>query len=52
LETDLSGGQYGMAEEFTGKLIEKMRECVFLYDTGHPGYTNLVKKAEAETSSH
>jgi hypothetical protein len=36
-----------MAEEFTEKLIEKMRECVFLYDTGHLVYKNLVKKAEA-----
>jgi len=26
LETDLPGGQCGMAEEFTGKLIEKLRE--------------------------
>jgi hypothetical protein len=25
LETDLPGGQYGMAEEFTEKLIEKVR---------------------------
>ena len=29
-----------MAEE----LIEKVREYVFLYDTGHPEYKNLVKK--------
>jgi hypothetical protein len=36
-----------MAEEFTEKLIEKVRDCVFLYDTGHPEYKNLVKKAEA-----
>jgi hypothetical protein len=36
-----------MVEEFTEKLIEKVRECVFLYDTGHPEYKNLVKKAEA-----
>jgi hypothetical protein len=48
LETDLSGGQYGMAEEFTEKLIEKVREYVFLYDTGHPQYMNLVKKSEAK----
>jgi hypothetical protein len=34
-----------MAEEFTEKLIEKVRECVFLYDTGYPEYKNLVKKA-------
>ena len=33
-----------MAEEFTEKLIEKVREYVFLYDTGHPEYKNLVKK--------
>jgi hypothetical protein len=33
----MSGGQYGMAEALTEKLIEKMREYVFLYDTGHPG---------------
>jgi len=26
LETNLTGGQYGMAEEFTEKLIEKVRE--------------------------
>ena len=37
-----------MAEEFTEKLIEKVREYVFLYDTGHPEYKKLVKKkAEA-----
>jgi len=47
LETDLPGGQYRMAEEFTEKLIEKVREYMFLYDTGHPEYKNLVKKAEA-----
>ena len=46
LETDLSGGQYGMAEEFTEKLIEKVRECVFLYDIGHLEYKNLTKRAE------
>jgi hypothetical protein len=28
--------QYRMAEEFTEKLIEKVREYVFLYDKGHP----------------
>jgi len=28
----LPGGQYGMAEEFTEKLIEKVQEYVFLYD--------------------
>ena len=33
-----------MAEQFTEKLIEKVREYVFLYDTGHPEYKNLVKK--------
>jgi len=33
-----------MAEEFTKKLIEKVREYLFLYDTGHPEYRNLVKK--------
>jgi len=33
LETGLPGGQYGMAGEFTEKLIEKVREYVFLYDT-------------------
>jgi hypothetical protein len=47
LEPDLPGGQYGMAEEFTEILIEKVREYVLLYDTGHPEYKNLVKKAEA-----
>jgi len=26
----------GMAEELTEKLIKKVRECVFLYDPGHP----------------
>jgi len=36
-----------MAEEFTEKLNEKVREYVFLYDTGYPEYKNLVKKAEA-----
>jgi hypothetical protein len=43
----LPGGQYGMAEELTEKLIEKVRDYVFLYDTGHPEYKNLVKKGEA-----
>jgi len=33
LETDLPGGKYGKEEEFTEKLIEKVREYVFLYDT-------------------
>jgi len=37
-----------MAEELTEKLIEKVRECVFLYDTGHLDYKNLVKKAEGD----
>ena len=36
-----------MAEEFTEKLIEKVGEYVFLYDTGHPEYKNLVKKVQA-----
>jgi hypothetical protein len=45
LETDFPGGQYGMAEEFTEKLFEKARECVFLYDTCNPEYKNLVKKS-------
>jgi hypothetical protein len=45
LETDLPGGQYGMAEEFKEKLIEKVWEYVFLYDTGHLEYKNLVKNA-------
>jgi hypothetical protein len=50
LETDLPGGQYGMAEECTEKLIEKVREYVFLYDTGHPEYKNLLRlKFYAET---
>jgi hypothetical protein len=48
LETDLPGGQYGMAEEFTEKLIEKVQEYVFLYATGNPEYKNLVKKAEVQ----
>jgi hypothetical protein len=30
---DLPGGQYGMAEEFTEKLIEKVREYVFYAET-------------------
>jgi hypothetical protein len=47
LETDFPGGQYVMAEEFTEKLIEKLREYVFLYDIGQPEYKNLVNKAEA-----
>jgi hypothetical protein len=34
-----------MAEKFTEKLIEDVREYVFLYDTGHPEYKNVVKKA-------
>ena len=33
-----------MAEEFIEKLIEKVREYVFLDDTGHPEYKNLMKK--------
>jgi hypothetical protein len=41
LEIDLPGGQYGMAEEFTEKLTKKLREYMFLYDTGHPDYKNL-----------
>jgi hypothetical protein len=36
LQTDFPGGQHGMAEELTEKLIEKVREYVFLYDPGHP----------------
>ena len=36
-----------MVEELMEKLIEKVREYVFLYDPGHPQYKNLVKKAEA-----
>jgi hypothetical protein len=47
LETDFPDGQCGMEEEFTEKLIEKLREYVFLYDTCHPAYKNLVKKVEA-----
>jgi hypothetical protein len=35
-----------MAQELTEKLIEKMREYVFLYDTVHPEYKNLVTKSE------
>ena len=46
-ETDLPGGQYGMTEELTEKLIEKVRNYVFLYDRGQPVYKHLVKKAEA-----
>jgi len=34
-----------MAEEFTEILIEKVWECVFLYDTCHPEYKNLVKES-------
>ena len=41
LGTDLPDGQYGMAEEFTEKLIEEVREYVFLRDAGHPEYKNL-----------
>jgi hypothetical protein len=48
LGTYLPGGQYGMAEEFTEKLVENVLEYAFLYDTGRPEYKNLVKKrAEA-----
>jgi hypothetical protein len=43
----LQGGQHGMARELTEKLIEKVREYVFLYDMGHPDYKNLLKKSEA-----
>jgi hypothetical protein len=35
-----------MAQELTEKLIEKVREYVFLYDTGHAEYKNLVTKSE------
>ncbi|XP_067002372.1 uncharacterized protein [Anabrus simplex] len=35
-----------MAEEVE-KLIEKVREYVFLYDIGHPDYKNVARKAEA-----
>ena len=45
LETDLPGALYGMVEEFTEKLTEKVREYVFLYNTGHPEYKNFVEKA-------
>jgi hypothetical protein len=44
----LPGGQYRMEKELTEKLIEKVREYVFLYDTGHPKYKNLVKKKHGE----
>ena len=33
-----------MAGELTEKLIEKVREYVFLYDSGHPQYKNILKK--------
>jgi len=33
-----------VAEESTEKLIEKVQDYVFLYDTGHPEYKNIVKK--------
>jgi hypothetical protein len=37
LETDLPGGQYGMAEEFTEKLTEKVRIEVLRRDSDiHP----------------
>jgi hypothetical protein len=42
----LPGGQYGMVQELTKKLIEKVREYVFLYDTGHLEYKNPVKKVK------
>ena len=38
LETDLPGGQYEIAEEFTEKLIEKAQNYIFWHDTGHPEY--------------
>ena len=41
--THLPGGQNGMAEKFTEKLIENVRKYVFLHDTGHPEYKNVVK---------
>ena len=37
-----------MVEEFTEKLIEKVREYVFLYDTGHPEYKNMNKLKHGE----
>jgi hypothetical protein len=33
--------------EWRKNSLKKVREYVFLYDTGHPEYKNLVKKAEA-----
>jgi hypothetical protein len=33
-----------MAQELTKKLVEKVQEYVFLYDTGHPEYKSLLKK--------
>jgi hypothetical protein len=45
VETDLPDEQYRMAEEFNEKLTEKVWEYMFLYDTGHLEYKNLVKIA-------
>jgi hypothetical protein len=42
----LPGGQYEMAQALTEKLIEKVWKYVFLYDTGHPEYKNLVKNVK------
>jgi hypothetical protein len=42
------GGQYGMAEELTEKLIEKVREYVFFVQYKSPGVQkHCEKKAEA-----
>lgn len=34
-----------MADE-TEKLIDLVHDCVYLYDTSHCDYKNIVKKAE------
>lgn len=37
-----------MADE-TERLIDLVRECVYLYDTSHPDYKDAVKKTEKWT---
>ena len=37
-----------MADE-TERLIDLVRECVYLYDTSHPDYKDAVKKIEKWT---
>ena len=44
LGTDFPGGQYGMAEELTEKLIEKVRQYVFFVRYKSPGVQKHCEK--------